>query len=123
MNNNEAALKTYSFNYTDDAEATPREIYSGMVRATDVVEAGLLAMADLGMDGTRANVYAMREMSWASAELFGMTHLMLPGTNDTVCGAKMNPNNDFPHISFIAEEISCDGCLKVARSLEIPTAN
>jgi hypothetical protein len=79
-------------------------------------------MSDLGMDGTRANVYGMKEMSWIAAELFGSLHLMVPSLDVTVCGSVINPNGEKMTVKNISVEITCHECSVKAYELKIPTA-
>ena len=120
MNNTQRA---YTFTFVDINDAAPREIHEGgTVVAEDTVHAGLLALDDLKAQGIEASVFAVKQVSWESQELFGMTHLMLPMRFRTACLAQMNPSNVSTEIFNIAEEISCDSCLEFARTMEIPTA-
>jgi hypothetical protein len=55
-------------------------------------------------------------------ELFGLMHIMITGTNRTLCGAIMNLNGEHYRTYNLAESVTCSLCADYARSLEIPTS-
>jgi len=61
-------------------------------------------------------------MNWQTVAFFGLTHILVPSDTYTLCNAYSNSNNEVTTITSIKGNVTCDGCLKRARSLKIPTS-
>lgn len=109
---NNANLKAYSFSYTVDGETT-----SDWIMAEDMIDAALQAMEGFRMEGLKIEVFNMREVSWQMSDLFGHSHIRVPGLPLTLCSAKLNPNLESEKISNFAEKISCHECCEAAKGL------
>jgi hypothetical protein len=56
-------MALFTFKWIDVDEATPREVFEGEVMAEDVIDAALIVLGELSLEGTRAEVFNMVEMS------------------------------------------------------------
>lgn len=64
----------------------------------------------------------MNVPTWKTVELFGLSHVFIPGTLHTVCFASINPNTMLATSLNLSRDITCDECLNTMRILNVPTA-